>query len=57
MSFLVPLSIGAYYLIFAIIQTGDPSYGVYSGTTTINGDTYKFSSLDGTNTVRIDFTV
>lgn len=52
-----PLSTGAHYLIFAVTQTGGPSYGVYSGTITINGNTYNFSGLDADYTVRIDFTV
>jgi len=51
------LSAGAHYLIFDVTQTGGPSYGTYSGTITINGKTYNFSGLDGTNTVTIDFTV
>ena len=52
-----PLLSGAHYLIFAITQTGGPSYGVYSGTITINGNTYNFSGLHGNNTLRIDFTL
>ena len=48
---------GAHYLMFAVTQTGGPNYGVYSGTVTINGNTYNFSSLDADHTVRIDFTV
>ncbi len=52
-----PLSTGAHYVIFAVTQTGGPSYGVYSGTITINGNTYNFSGLDGDHTLRIDFVV
>jgi hypothetical protein len=52
-----PLSAGTHYLIFDVTQTGGPSYGVYSGTITINGNTYDFNGLDGYNTVRIDFIV
>jgi hypothetical protein len=52
-----PLAPGAHYLIFAVTQTGGPSYGVYNGTITINGSTYAFSGLYGNETVRIDFTV
>ena len=51
------LSTGAHYLIFAVTQTGGPSYGTYSGTITINGNTYNFSGLDADHTVTIDFTV
>jgi len=52
-----PLSTGAHYMIFYVSQTGGPSYGVYSGTITINGSTYDFSGLDVDHTVRIDFIV
>lgn len=52
-----PLSTGAHYLIFYVSQTGGPSYGVYSGTITINGNPYNFSGLDVDHTVRIDFVV
>lgn len=48
---------GAHYLIFAVTQTGGPNYGVYSGTITINGNTYDFSGLDADHTVKVDFTV
>jgi hypothetical protein len=51
------LSAGAHYLIFAVTQTGGPSYGTYSGTITINGKTYNFSGLDADHTVTVDFTV
>jgi hypothetical protein len=51
------LSAGAHYLIFAVTQTGGPSYGTYSGTITMNGKTYNFSGLDAEHTVTIDFTV
>lgn len=51
------LSAGAHYLIFAVTQTGGPSYGTYSGTITINGNTYNFNGLDADHTVTIDFTV
>jgi hypothetical protein len=52
-----PLSAGAHYVIFGVTQTGGPSYGVYSGTIKINGNTYNISGLDADHTVRIDFTV
>jgi hypothetical protein len=51
------LSPGAHYLIFAVTQTGGPSYGTYAGTITINGNTYSFSGLDENNTATIDFTL
>jgi hypothetical protein len=51
------LSPGAHYLIFGVTQTGGPRYGTYSGTITINGNTYNFSGLDKDHTVTIDFTV
>jgi hypothetical protein len=57
MTFQWTLSAGAHYMIFSITQTGGPSYGTYSGTITINGNTYNFSGLDGGNTVTIDFSV
>jgi hypothetical protein len=52
-----PLSTGTHYLIFAVTQNGGPTYGVYSGTITINGNTYNFTGLDETHTVTIDFSV
>jgi hypothetical protein len=51
------LSPGAHYLVFGVTQTGGPSYGTYSGTITINGETYNFSGLDANNLATIDFTV
>jgi hypothetical protein len=51
------LSAGAHYLTFGVAQTGGPSCGTYSGTITINGNTYNFSGLDAQHTVTIDFTV
>jgi hypothetical protein len=57
MTFQWNLAGGAHYLIFAVTQTGGPNYGVYSGTITINGNTYNFSGLDADHTVTIDFTV
>jgi hypothetical protein len=51
------LSPGAHYLIFAVTQTGGPSYGTYSGTITINGVTYNFTGVDEYNMAIIDFTV
>jgi hypothetical protein len=51
------LSAGTHYLIFGVTQTGGPSYGTYSGTITINGNTYSFSGVDNTHTVTIDFTL
>lgn len=52
-----PLSTGAHYLIFGVSQSGGSSYGVYSGTITINGNTYSFSNVDAYNFARIDFSV
>jgi hypothetical protein len=57
MTFQWNLAGGAHYLIFAVTQTGGPDYGVYSGTITINGNTYNFSGSDADHTVRIDFNV
>jgi hypothetical protein len=51
------LSPGAHYLVFGVTQTGGPSYGTYSGTIMINGNTYNFSGLDAGHTATIDFTV
>ena len=52
------LSPGAHYLVFGVTQTSGPSYGAYSGTITINGNTYSFSGLDADNVfATIDFTV
>jgi hypothetical protein len=52
------LSPGAHYLVFGVTQTGGPSYGAYSGTITINGNTYNFSGLDADNVfATINFTV
>ena len=50
-------SSGAHYLIFGVTQVGGPSYGTYSGTININGQTYSFSGVDGADPVRIDFNV
>ena len=57
MTFQWGLSPGAHYMIFSVTQTGGPTYGVYSGTITINGNSYDFSGLDADHTVRIDFAV
>lgn len=57
MTFEWNLVTGAHYLIFAVTQTGGPSYGVYSGTITINGNTHNFAGLDASHMERIDFAV
>jgi len=57
MTFTWSLGGGAHYLIFDVTQTGGPSYGTYSGTITINGNTHNFSGVDANNTVTINFTV
>ena len=49
------LSPGAHYLIFGVSQTGGPTYGTYSGTIKINGNTYNFSGIDAQHTTTIDF--
>ena len=51
------LSAGAHYLIFGVTQVGGPSYGTYSGTITINGNTYNFTGLDADHTVTVNFNV
>jgi len=51
------LSAGPHYLMFIVSQVGGSSYGTYSGTININGQMYSFSGVDGTDPVRIDFTV
>ena len=51
------LSPGPHYLIFGVTQTGGPSYGTYSGTITINGNTYNFTGLDADHTVTVNFAV
>jgi hypothetical protein len=52
-----PLSAGAHYMILDITQNSGPSYGTYSGTITINGNTYSFSGVDYYHAVTIDFNV
>jgi hypothetical protein len=51
------LSPGTHYLIFDITQSGGPSYSVYSGTITINGQTFNFTGMYEYHGIRIDFTV
>jgi hypothetical protein len=48
---------GPHYLIFIVGQSGGPSYGTYSGTITMNGQTYQFSGVDDYHSARINFTV
>jgi hypothetical protein len=48
---------GPHYLIFIVGQSGGPDYGTYSGTVTINGQTYNFSGVDVTHSATIDFTI
>jgi hypothetical protein len=52
---LMTLLPGPHYLIFIVGQTGGPACGTYSGTITINGETYNFSGVDAAHSVRIDF--
>jgi hypothetical protein len=55
MTVLWTLSGGPHYLLFVVSQCGGPSYGMYSGTININGQTYNFNGVDATDPVRIDF--
>ena len=57
MSVLWTLPSGPHYLIFGVTQVGGPSYGTYSGSITINGNTYNFNGLDGNHPETINFTV
>jgi hypothetical protein len=57
MTYTSDLTVGTHYLEFAISQIGGSSYGTYAGYATINGQTYNFSGLDVTNSIRIDFDV
>jgi hypothetical protein len=51
------LSAGPHYLLFIVGQSGGPEYGTYSGTITINRQTYDFSGVYADHPVRIDFSV
>jgi hypothetical protein len=57
MSVLMTLSPGPHYLIFIIGQTGGPGCGTYSGTIRINGETFSFSGVDASHSVRIDLSL
>jgi hypothetical protein len=48
---------GSHSLEIEISQSGGSSYGTYSGTATINGQSYPFSGVDVSNPASIPFTI
>jgi hypothetical protein len=57
MTVLWTLSAGPHYLQFIVSQCGGPSYGTYSGTIIINGQTYTFGSVDADDPAVVNFTI
>lgn len=48
---------GSYTLEIEISQSGGPSYGTYSGTAVINGQSHPFSGVDINDPANVTFTV
>lgn len=48
---------GSHTLEIEISQSGGPSYGTYSGTAVINGQSHPFSGVDINDPANISFTV
>lgn len=53
----VTLQPGNHTLTIEISQTGGPSYGTYSGTAVVNGQSHPFSGVDSSNSASVPFTV
>ena len=48
---------GSHTLTVEISQSGGPSYGTYSGTAVINGQSYPFSGVDNSDPATVSFTL